>query len=250
MRIHNFFFQQIFLVKEEDDRWILKPGICDDRLKQCFTLFHTVLMEGIKMEWVSYESTKNPRTRHSPRFPIQTKFDHIHLMLLKKLLTWHFQSNGSISFALISVLQHQPFYGRSNWLILVIFLHSIQVLPKDDWVQIKGILNDSCRRDSNPKDVLLSRQVVWLGYSIDVAEITVGKGWLIPISWHNNPSDLLFGRVCELIFSPTIITFLNSWICPKVFDGFNVWSIKGCYCLIINCSDQLGIFLKTRDKSS
>lgn len=41
--VHDFFFQQIFLVKEQNDGRVLEPWICDYRLEQCFTFFHSVL---------------------------------------------------------------------------------------------------------------------------------------------------------------------------------------------------------------
>jgi hypothetical protein len=115
--------------------------------------------------------------------------------------------------------------------------------PEDDGVEVEGVFDDSCRRNSNPQDVLLSRQVVWLGYSIDVGEITVQTTTLVQPLQLIGDNNLLFGRVCELVLPPTIITFLNACIIPEVLDGFHVWSIEGRYRFVVYCSNQFSIFL-------
>lgn len=43
VRIHDLLFQQVLLVKEQDHRGVLEPGICDDGPEQSFTLLHAVL---------------------------------------------------------------------------------------------------------------------------------------------------------------------------------------------------------------
>lgn len=41
--IHDLLLQQVFLIKEEDDRRALEPGISDDGPEQSFALLHTIL---------------------------------------------------------------------------------------------------------------------------------------------------------------------------------------------------------------
>lgn len=43
MGIEDLVFQQILLVQEEDNRWVLEPGISDNGSEEGFTLFHPVL---------------------------------------------------------------------------------------------------------------------------------------------------------------------------------------------------------------
>lgn len=40
---HDLLLQQVFLIKEEDDRGALEPGISDDGPEQSFALLHTIL---------------------------------------------------------------------------------------------------------------------------------------------------------------------------------------------------------------
>ena len=48
MREHNFLFEEIFLVQKQDYWWVLEPWVCDNRPKQCFRFFHTILKSEIK----------------------------------------------------------------------------------------------------------------------------------------------------------------------------------------------------------
>lgn len=40
---HDLLLQQVFLIKEEDDRGALEPGISDDGPEQSFALLHPIL---------------------------------------------------------------------------------------------------------------------------------------------------------------------------------------------------------------
>ena len=44
MWVHNFFFEQVLLVEEQDDRGVLKPRIGDDGAKESLALLHAVLV--------------------------------------------------------------------------------------------------------------------------------------------------------------------------------------------------------------
>lgn len=44
VREQNLLFQDVGLVEEEDDGGLLKPGVCDDGLKQSLALLHPILV--------------------------------------------------------------------------------------------------------------------------------------------------------------------------------------------------------------
>lgn len=41
--MHDLLLQQVFLIKEEDDRRVLEPGVSDDGPEQSFAFLHTIL---------------------------------------------------------------------------------------------------------------------------------------------------------------------------------------------------------------
>lgn len=59
MRTHDLLLQQVFLVKEKDDRGALEPGISDDRMEQSFALLHTILTGNRKQEGWKLEPNIN-----------------------------------------------------------------------------------------------------------------------------------------------------------------------------------------------
>ena len=56
--------------------------------------------------------------------------------------------------------------------------------------------------------------------------------------------DILFGRVCELIFSPSVVAFRDAGVVPKVLDRLNVGALKCGDSLIIDGSNGFGLILK------
>ena len=56
--------------------------------------------------------------------------------------------------------------------------------------------------------------------------------------------NLLFGRIRELILSPSIVALNNTTILPKVFDCFNVWGFERSNRFVVNCTYQLRFILK------
>ena len=58
-----------------------------------------------------------------------------------------------------------------------------------------------------------------------------------------NVKNLLFGRIRELILSPSIVALSYTTILPKVFDCFNVWGFERSNCFVVNCTYQLRFIL-------
>jgi hypothetical protein len=48
---------------------------------------------------------------------------------------------------------------------------------------------------------------------------------------------LLFSRICELIFTPPVITLLNAGIPPQVSYGFDIRTFKSCDRFVVDGPD-------------
>ena len=59
MRMHDLFFEEIFLIQKENHRRIRKPWISDNRAKQRFALVHSILNERKKDEEEEKESGRS-----------------------------------------------------------------------------------------------------------------------------------------------------------------------------------------------
>lgn len=60
-----------------------------------------------------------------------------------------------------------------------------------------------------------------------------------------NRCYLLFRRVCELILSPSVVTFTNALVIPEIFDGFYVGAFERGDRFEVHGPDQIGFFLET-----
>lgn len=54
---------------------------------------------------------------------------------------------------------------------------------------------------------------------------------------------LLFGRICELIFSPSVIAFHDASIVPKILDGLDVGALERCDSLKVDGSNEFCLVL-------
>ena len=56
--------------------------------------------------------------------------------------------------------------------------------------------------------------------------------------------SLLFGGVCELVLSSSVVAFGDAPVGPEVLDGFDVGTFEGGHSLVVNRPDELRLFLK------
>ncbi len=54
----------------------------------------------------------------------------------------------------------------------------------------------------------------------------------------------LFGRVCELVLSPSVVALCDALVSPQVLDGLHVGALEGGDRLEVNRPDQVGLLLR------
>jgi hypothetical protein len=57
---------------------------------------------------------------------------------------------------------------------------------------------------------------------------------------------ILFGRVCELIFSPSVVAFRDASVAPEVLDGLDIGALERCDSLKIDGSNEFCLFLEKK----
>lgn len=55
---------------------------------------------------------------------------------------------------------------------------------------------------------------------------------------------VLFGRVSELILSPSVVALFDATVVPQVLDGLDVGTLECGHCFKVHCPDQVGLFLQ------
>ena len=141
-------------------------------------------------------------------------------------------------------------------------------LPESDLFEVEGILDDTRGGDAHTEDVLLRRQVIGLCYSVYVRQVAVryifyvkyyllkysntsfathcAVGLLRVLEMIKEMISLLFGRICELIFSPSVIAFHDATIVPQVLDGLYVGALERCDSLKVDGSHEFCLILTVR----
>lgn len=125
-------------------------------------------------------------------------------------------------------------------------------LPKPDFFQVEGILDDARCGNTYSKNVLLRWEIIWCGNSVDLREITDKNTALVhnfkqilgPIYRNlGHESNILFGRICQLVFSTSVVALLDPRVRPQVFDGLNIRTLKRRDRFEVDGSYQFGFFL-------
>lgn len=119
--------------------------------------------------------------------------------------------------------------------------------PKNDWIQIERVLDDSCCWLTGSQNILFSRQITVQSDAIQIVEITNQRTKLEWSFKSRKCKKLLFSWIRQLIFTSAIKTCLNARILPQSFDVIWERRLEGHDHLVIFLFDCVCFFLSSEN---